>query len=226
MKILRAEHLVKVYGSGLGKVYALNDVSFTIEEGEFVSIVGASGSGKSTLIHILGTVDEPDSGKVYLYGQDVFAQSPEQLALFRRRKLGIIYQFNTLLSQLTVEENIQLPALLDGRKVDRKFYRELIETLGLTGREQDLPSALSGGQLQRVKIARTLMNNSSVILADEPTGSLDLRNTQEIMALLRHINQKYARTILLITHDEEIALQADRMMHFEHGKLLSDVPLP
>ena len=212
MEILRAENLVKTYGTGSNTIRALDGVTFSIENGEFVSIVGTSGSGKSTLIHILGGVDEPDSGKVYMNGQDVFARSRSQLAIFRRRQVGIIYQFNNLIPQMTVKENIQLPALLEGRKVEENFYQEILGQLELEGRENDLPDMLSGGQQQRVAIGRTLINNPQVILADEPTGNLDMRNTQKIINLFKHINKWFKRTIVLFTHDQEIALQTDRIL--------------
>ncbi|MBQ6019780.1 MAG: ABC transporter ATP-binding protein [Clostridia bacterium] len=221
MKILEAEHLVKTYGKGETQIRALDDVSLSVESGEFVAVVGSSGSGKSTLIHILGTVDRPDSGKVYLNGQDVFAQSSEKLAIFRRRRVGIIYQFYNLLSRLTVEENILLPALLDDRKIDRQYFNEMLEILGLQGRERDLPRQLSGGQQQRVAIGRTLINNPDVVLADEPTGNLDVRNTQEIMELFKRSNKKYGQTIILITHDEHIAMQADRIIAIEDGRIVN-----
>ncbi len=222
MEILRAEHLVKTYGKEENAVHALNDVSLSVQSGEFVAVVGSSGSGKSTLIHILGSVDRPDSGKVYLNGEDVFAQSNEKLAIFRRRRVGIIYQFYNLLSRLTVEENILLPALLDEQKIDRAYFNEMIELLGLKGRERDLPRQLSGGQQQRVAIGRTLINNPDVVLADEPTGNLDVRNTQEIMELFKLSNKKYEQTIILITHDENIALQADRIIAIEDGRIVQD----
>ena len=225
MKILSAEHLVKTYGKGETEIRALDDVTFDVESGEFITVVGSSGSGKSTLIHILGGVDTPTSGKVYMNGQDVFAQSKEKLAIFRRRQVGIIYQFYNLLSRLTVEENILLPALLDGREIDRTYFNELIELLGLKGRERDLPAQLSGGQQQRVAIGRTLINSPSVILADEPTGNLDNRNTQEIMNLFRLSHDRYNQTIILITHDENIALQGTRMLSIEDGKIVNDVPI-
>ena len=225
-KILRAEHLVKTYGKGETEIRALDDVSFEVENGEFIAVVGSSGSGKSTLIHILGSVDTPDSGKVYMNGQDVFAQSKETLAVFRRRQVGIIYQFYNLLSRLTVEENILLPALLDGREIgkdiDRSYYDELIELLGLKGREHDLPRQLSGGQQQRVAIGRTLITSPAVVLADEPTGNLDNKNTQEIMELFKLSNKKYNQTIILITHDENIAMQADRIIAIEDGRIVKD----
>ena len=225
MEILRAEHLVKIYGSGKNAFRALDDVSFSIENGEFVSIVGTSGSGKSTLIHILGGVDVPDFGTVYMNGQDVFARSRSQLAIFRRRQVGIIYQFNNLIPQMTVRENIQLPALLDGKDVDEEFYREIIGKLDLEGREDDLPDMLSGGQQQRVAIGRTLINNPAVVLADEPTGNLDMRNTQKIINLFKYINKRFKRTIVLITHDQDIALQTDRILTIENGRIERDVPV-
>ena len=222
MKILEAEHLVKTYGKGETEIRALNDVSFSVESGEFVTVVGSSGSGKSTLIHILGSVDTPDSGKVYMNGQDVFAQSREKLAVFRRRQVGIIYQFYNLLSRLTVEENILLPARLDGREIDRGYYHELIDLLGLKGREHDLPRQLSGGQQQRVAIGRTLITNPALVLADEPTGNLDNKNTQEIMELFKLSHKKYEQTIIMITHDENLALQADRILNIEDGRIVAD----
>ena len=222
MKILEAEHLVKTYGEGETEIRALDDVSFEVENGEFVSVVGSSGSGKSTLIHILGSVDKPDSGHVYMNGQDVFSRSKDNLAIFRRREVGIIYQFYNLLSRLTVEENIMLPALLDNRPFDRDFFNEMIEMLGLKGRERDLPRQLSGGQQQRVAIGRTLITRPAVVLADEPTGNLDQRNTQEIMDLFKKSNKKYDQTIILITHDMNIALQTDRIINIEYGKIVKD----
>ena len=222
MEILRAEHLTKTYGKGETEIRALDDVSFSVQSGEFVAVVGSSGSGKSTLIHILGSVDTPDSGKVFMNGQDVFAQSKEKLAVFRRRKVGIIYQFYNLLSRLTVEENILLPALLDGREIDRAYYNELLELLGLKGRERDLPRQLSGGQQQRVAIGRTLITSPMVVLADEPTGNLDNKNTQVVMELFKLSNKKYEQTIILITHDENIALQADRILAIEDGRIVKD----
>ncbi len=222
MKILEAKHLVKTYGKGETEVRALDDVSFSVDAGEFITVVGSSGSGKSTLIHILGGVDTPTSGTVYMNGQDVFRQSGEQLAVFRRRQVGIIYQFYNLVSRLTVEENILLPALLDESPVDREYMAELMETLGLKGREHDMPAQLSGGQAQRVAIARTLIANPAVVLADEPTGNLDNKNTQEIMNLFREFNRKYQQTIILITHDENIALQGDRLLTIEDGKICGD----
>lgn len=223
MEILRTEHLTKIYGKGETAVHALNDVSFEVEAGEFIAVVGSSGSGKSTLIHILGSVDTPTSGKVFMNGQDVFAQNRDKLAIFRRRQVGIIYQFYNLISRLTVEENILLPALLDGREIDRTYFNELIEMLGLKGREHDLPAQLSGGQQQRVAIGRTLITSPAIVLADEPTGNLDQRNTQEIMELFKTTHRKYEQTIIMITHDENIALQADRILAIEDGRIVNDI---
>ena len=222
MELLRIEHLTKVYGKGDNQVWALDGLSFTVEKGQFVAIVGPSGSGKSTLLHILGGVDRPTSGKVYLEGQDIFAQKEDQLAIFRRRQVGLIYQFYNLIPVLNVRENLSLPVLMDGRKVDEAHLRELISTLGLTGREHHLPNELSGGQQQRVSIGRALMNSPAVVLADEPTGNLDSKNSQEIMELLKLSNRRYGQTLIVITHDESIALQADRILTMEDGKIVKD----
>ncbi len=219
MEILRIEHISKIYGQGENQVTALNDVSFQVEKGEFVAIIGPSGSGKSTLLHILGGVDRPTSGKVYMDGQDVYAQKEEALAVFRRRQVGLIYQFYNLIPVLNVEENMALPVLMDGRRVNPRRMRELITTLGLGGREKHLPNQLSGGQQQRVSIGRALMNAPAVVLADEPTGNLDSKNSQEILELLRRSNQKYEQTLIVITHDERIALQADRILSIEDGRI-------
>ena len=222
MEILRVEHLSKVYGKGENVVRALDDVSFSIEKGQFVAIIGPSGSGKSTLLHILGGVDKPTEGKVFLEGQDVFAQKEDQLAIFRRRQVGLIYQFYNLIPVLNVTENITLPVLMDGRKVNRQRLQDLVTTLGLVGREKHLPNQLSGGQQQRVSIGRALMNSPAVVLADEPTGNLDSRNSQEIVELLKLSNKQYGQTIIIITHDESIALQADRIMTIEDGRITRD----
>ena len=222
MEILKVEHLSKIYGTGENQVRALDDVSFSVENGQFVAMIGPSGSGKSTLLHILGGVDKPSSGKVFLNGQDVFAQNEDQLAIFRRRQVGLIYQFYNLIPVLNVTENITLPALLDGQKINEEFLNELLDTLGLRGREKHLPSQLSGGQQQRVSIGRALMNNPAVVLADEPTGNLDSRNSQEIMELLKASNRKYGQTLIVITHDENIALQADRILAMEDGRIVRD----
>ncbi len=222
MDILRVEHLNKLYGSGENTVRALDDVSFSVEKGQFVAIVGPSGSGKSTLLHILGGVDKPTSGRVFLEGQDVFAQKEDQLAIFRRRQVGLIYQFYNLIPVLNVTENITLPVLLDGRKVNQDRLAELLETLNLKGREKHLPNQLSGGQQQRVSIGRALMNSPAVVLADEPTGNLDSKNSQEILELLRLSNKRYGQTLIVITHDESIALQADRIITVEDGRITKD----
>lgn len=222
MEILRVENLTKIYGKGENEVRALDGVSFSVEKGEFVAIIGPSGSGKSTLLHILGAVDEPSSGKVFMDGKDVFKQNEEQLAIFRRRQVGLVYQFYNLIPVLDVVENITLPVQLDGRKVNRERLREMVALLGLHGREKHLPNQLSGGQQQRVSIGRALMNSPSVVLADEPTGNLDGKNSQEIMELLKKSNKKYNQTLIMITHDENIALQADRIIAIEDGHITRD----
>ncbi len=222
MEILRVQDLCKTYGKGENEVKALDHVSFTVEKGEFVAIIGPSGSGKSTLLHILGGVDQPTSGKVYMDGSDVYAQNDEQLAIFRRRQVGLIYQFYNLIPVLNVTENITLPVLMDGQTVNQERLRELISILKLTGRENHLPNQLSGGQQQRVSIGRALMNAPAVVLADEPTGNLDSRNGQEIVDLLKLSNQKYNQTLIIITHDENIALQAGRILAIEDGRITRD----
>lgn len=222
MDILKVEHLTKVYGKGENQVFALNDVSFSVRKGEFVAIIGPSGSGKSTLLHILGGVDRPSAGKVCLDESDVYAQNETQLAIFRRRQVGLIYQFYNLIPVLNVTENITLPVLMDGQKINQERFDELIHILGLAGRENHLPNQLSGGQQQRVSIGRALMNAPAVVLADEPTGNLDSRNSQEIISLLKFSNQKYNQTLIVITHDENIALQADRIIAIEDGKITRD----
>ncbi len=222
MEILRVEHLKKVYGFGYGKVVALDDVSFSVEKGEFLAIIGPSGSGKSTLLHMLGGVDRPSSGKVWVNGQDIYAQKEEQLAIFRRRQVGLIYQFYNLIPVLSVTENMTLPVLMDGRRVNEKRLEELLKVLGIEDRRYSLPNQLSGGQQQRVSIGRALMNAPAVVLADEPTGNLDSKNGQEILNLLRVSNEKYGQTLVMITHDESIALQADRVISIEDGRILRD----
>lgn len=222
MEILKIEHLTKTYGAGENMVRAVDDISFSVEKGEFLAIIGPSGSGKSTLLHILGGVDRPTSGKVYLNGQDVYAQNEEALAIFRRRQVGLIYQFYNLIPILDVVENMTLPVLMDGRRVNGERLRELLNVLGLTARQKNLPNQLSGGQQQRVSIGRALMNAPSVVLADEPTGNLDSRNSQEIVELLKQSNRKYGQTLVIITHDENIALQADRVIAIEDGKIVRD----
>ena len=222
MEILRIEHLSKVYGQGENQVRAVDDVSFSVEKGEFLAIIGPSGSGKSTLLHILGGVDRPTSGKVYVDGQDVYAQDEDHLAIFRRRQVGLIYQFYNLIPVLNVVENMTLPVLMDGRAVNRQRLDELLDVLGLRGREKHLPNQLSGGQRQRVSIGRALMNAPAVVLADEPTGNLDSKNSQEIVELLKLSNRKYGQTLVIITHDENIALQAHRIIAIEDGRITRD----
>ena len=219
---MEVEHLTKIYGAGENEVRALNDVSFGVDKGEFVAIIGPSGSGKSTLIHTLGGVDRPTSGKVFLNGQDVYAQDEEQLAIFRRRQVGLIYQFYNLIPVLNVVENMTLPVLMDGRKVNETRLNELLQTLNLSDRKNNLPNQLSGGQQQRVSIGRALMNAPTVVLADEPTGNLDSQNSREIIELLRLSNRKYNQTLIVITHDENIALQADRILAIEDGRITKD----
>ena len=211
-----------LFRSGDNEVVALNDVSFSVEEGEFVAIIGSSGSGKSTLLHILGGVDNPTAGKVYMNGQDVYAQKEEQLAIFRRRQVGIIYQFYNLIPILNAEENMTLPLLMDGRKVNRQYLQELIRILKLDGKEKHLPNQLSGGQQQRVSIGRALMTSPAVVLADEPTGNLDSKNSQDIIDLLKHSNEQYEQTLIVITHDEKVAMQADRIITIEDGTIARD----
>lgn len=222
MELLRIEHVSKVYGTGENQVAALDDVSLTIEKGEFVAIIGSSGSGKSTLLHIIGGVDVPTSGKVYVDGQDVYAQNNEKLAIFRRRQVGLIYQFHNLIPTLNVVENITLPVLMDKRRVNQERLEELLKLLGLEKRQNHLPNQLSGGQQQRVSVGRALMNAPAVMLADEPTGSLDSRNGHEIIQLLKLSNRKYGQTLIVVTHDENIALQADRIIGISDGKVVRD----
>ena len=222
MEMLRVENLTKVYGPGENQVRALDGVSFSVDKGQFVAIIGPSGSGKSTLLHILGGVDRPTSGKVYMNGQDVYKRNEDQLAIFRRREVGLIYQFYNLIPVLNVTENITLPVLMDGRKVNQERLQEMLQTLGLQGREKHLPNQLSGGQQQRVSIGRALMNAPAVVLADEPTGNLDSKNSQDIVDLLKYSNRRFEQTLIVITHDESIALQADRILAIEDGKITRD----
>jgi putative ABC transport system ATP-binding protein len=222
MEILKVLNLTKIYGKGENEVRALDGVSFSVNKGEFVAIIGPSGSGKSTLLHILGGVDRPTSGNVFMDGKDVYSQNEEQLAIFRRRQVGLIYQFYNLIPVLNVTENITLPTLMDGQKVNNERLNELISILKLNGREKHLPNQLSGGQQQRVSIGRALMNAPAVVLADEPTGNLDSKNSQEIVELLKYSNEKYGQTLIIITHDENIALQADRIIAIEDGKITRD----
>ena len=222
MEVLKAEHLTKVYGSGENEVRALDDVSFYIQRGEFVAIIGPSGSGKSTLLHILGGVDRPTSGRVYLDGIDVYGQNEEQLAIFRRREVGLIYQFYNLIPVLNVVENMTLPVQMDGRKVGEERLQELLKLLNLEDRKNHLPNQLSGGQQQRVSIGRALMNAPSIFFEYYKKGKLDSRNSQEIMELLKLSNKKYSQTLVMITHDENLALQADRIIAIEDGRIARD----
>ena len=222
MEILRVENLCKTYGKNETLVKALDGISFSVDKGEFVAIVGASGSGKSTLLHILGGVDRPTSGKVLVDNKDVFKLNETNLAVFRRRQVGLIYQFYNLIPILNVEENMTLPLLLDGKKPDSRYLEELIDTLGLRGRVKHLPNELSGGQQQRVSIGRALMNRPAVLLADEPTGNLDSKASREIIELLKLSNKKYEQTIIMITHDNSLALNADRIITIDDGKIVSD----
>lgn len=222
MKILEVKNLSKTYGKGDTMVKALDNVSFSVEQGEFIAIIGPSGSGKSTLLHILGGVDTPTSGNVIINNKDISTLDESALAIFRRRQIGLIYQFYNLIPILTVEENLTLPLLLDGRKPDKRQIDNLIEKLGLSHRLNHLPNQLSGGQQQRVSIGRALVNNPALMLADEPTGNLDSENSKEIIALLRHFNQALNQTVIIITHDEKIALAADRVISIEDGKITRD----
>lgn len=222
MNILEVKNLTKVYGSGGAQIRALDDVSLTISEGEFVAIVGSSGSGKSTLLHLMGGVDRPTSGQVLLNGADVYDRSDEQLAILRRREVGLVYQFYNLVPILNVVENMTLPVALDGRTINKERLEHMLERLNLKGRESHLPSQLSGGQQQRVAIGRALMNAPAVVLADEPTGNLDTKNSMEIMDLLRASNKEFGQTLVIITHDEDIALSADRVIAIEDGRIVRD----
>ncbi len=222
MEILKIEDLRKVYGEGENRVHALDGVSFSVNRGEFLSIVGSSGSGKSTLLHLIGGVDRPTSGKVTVGGTDVYAQNEEELAIFRRRQVGLIYQFYNLIPVLNVRENMALPVLMDGRKVNEKRMEELLDLLKLKQREKHLPNQLSGGQQQRVSIGRALLNAPALLLADAPTGNLDSENSREIMKLLRYSNEVYQQTVIVITHDDDVALQADRIIALEDGRIVKD----
>lgn len=222
MEILRVENLTKKYGKKDTEVVALDNVSFSVNKGEFVAIIGASGSGKSTLLHLIGGVDKPTSGKVYIDGTDIYSLSNDKLAIFRRRQVGLIYQFYNLIPILNVKENMTLPCDLDGQKPDEKYFNELIYILGLENRINHLPNQLSGGQQQRVSIGRAMMNHPSIVLADEPTGNLDSKASKEIIDLLKASNKKYKQTLIVITHDEKIALEADRIITIEDGRLIKD----
>ncbi len=223
MEILKVENLSKIYGKGENKVIALDSISFSVEKGEFVAIVGASGSGKSTLLHLIGGVDRPTKGKVFIGGKDIYNMNDDKLAIFRRRQVGLIYQFYNLIPILNVEENIALPLELDNRDVDHKNLKELLELLGLENRSKHLPNELSGGQQQRVSIGRALITNPSIILADEPTGNLDSKSSDEIVSLLKKSNKDYNQTIIIITHNMEIAKEADRIIKIEDGKIVKEV---
>ena len=222
MDILKIEHLSKVYGQGNIAVKALDDVSFSVKKGEFIAIIGPSGSGKSTLLHLLGGVDKPTSGKVFINDTNIYQLNETQLAIFRRRQIGLIYQFFNLIPVLTVKENITLPLLLDNQKVNPNHFQEIVEKLGIENRLNHLPNQLSGGQQQRVSIGRAMMNHPAIMLADEPTGNLDSKNSQEIIQLLKMFNNIYKQTLIVITHDERIALQADRIITIKDGKIASD----
>lgn len=222
MEILKVENLTKTYGSGENLVNAVDDVSFSVEKGEFVAIVGASGSGKSTLLHLIGGVDRPTSGKIFVDGNDISKMNDDKLAVFRRRQVGIVYQFYNLIPILTVEENITLPCDLDGRGVDRERLEMILDSFGLRARRKHLPNQLSGGQQQRASIARVLINNPSLVLADEPTGNLDSKSSEEVMSMLKMCNQSYGQTVIMITHNLDIAKQADRIITISDGKILEE----
>ena len=222
MEILRVENLNKIYGKGENEVRAVDNVSFQVEKGEFVAIIGSSGSGKSTLLHLIGGVDRPTSGKVYIDGKDIYQLSNDNLAIFRRRQIGLIYQFYNLIPILNVEENITLPCDLDEQKVNAEKLQDLLKTLGLEKRKKHLPNELSGGQQQRVSIGRAIINSPAIMLADEPTGNLDSKASEEIISLLKLSNKKYNQTVIVITHDEKIALEADRIITIEDGKIIKD----
>lgn len=222
MEILRVENLCKTYGKGENLVRAVDNISFSVNKGEFVAIVGASGSGKSTLLHLIGGVDRPTNGKVFIDGKDIYTLNDDNLAIFRRRQVGLIYQFYNLIPILNVEENITLPCNLDGKEVDRDKLEELLKTLKLSDRRNHLPNELSGGQQQRVSIGRAIINEPAIMLADEPTGNLDSKASEEIISLLRLSNKKYNQTVIVITHDEKIALEADRVITIDDGKLIKD----
>lgn len=223
MEILKVENLTKTYGSGENLVNAVADVSFSVEKGEFVAIVGASGSGKSTLLHLIGGVDRPTSGKIFVDGNDISKMNDDKLAVFRRRQVGIVYQFYNLIPILTVEENITLPCDLDGRGVDRERLEMILDSFGLRARRKHLPNQLSGGQQQRTSIARALINNPSLVLADEPTGNLDSKSSEEVMSMLKMCNQSYGQTVIMITHNLDIAKQADRIITISDGKIVEEV---
>ena len=222
MEILKIENITKKYANGDKELYALEDVSFTVNQGEFIAIVGPSGSGKSTLLHMIGGIDKPTNGKVYINGTDISSLKPDKMTIFRRRNIGIVYQFYNLIPTLNAEDNIILPVLLDGKKVDKEKLNEIIKLLKIEDRRKAMPSQLSGGEQQRVSIGRALMNNPSIILADEPTGNLDSKASKEIVEIFKYYNKAYKQTLIIVTHDEKIALQADRIIKLEDGKIIGD----
>lgn len=222
MEILKIENITKKYENGEKELYALDDVSFTVNQGEFIAIVGPSGSGKSTLLHMIGGIDKPTNGKVYINGTDISSLKPDKMTIFRRRNIGIVYQFYNLIPTLNAEDNIILPVLLDGKKVDKEKLNEIIKLLKIEDRRKAMPSQLSGGEQQRVSIGRALMNNPSIILADEPTGNLDSKASKEIVEIFKYYNKAYKQTLIIVTHDEKIALQADRIIKLEDGKIIGD----
>lgn len=222
MEILKIENITKKYANGDKELYALDDVSFTVNQGEFIAIVGPSGSGKSTLLHVIGGIDKPTNGKVYINGTDISSLKTDKMTIFRRRNIGIVYQFYNLIPTLNAEDNIILPVLLDGKKVDKEKLNEIIKLLKIEDRRKAMPSQLSGGEQQRVSIGRALMNNPSIILADEPTGNLDSKASKEIVEIFKYYNKAYKQTLIIVTHDEKIALQADRIIKLEDGKIIGD----
>ena len=222
MEILKIENITKKYANGDKELYALDDVSFTVNQGEFIAIVGPSGSGKSTLLHMIGGIDKPTKGKIYINGTDISSLKPDKMTIFRRRNIGIVYQFYNLIPTLNAEDNIILPVLLDGKKVDKEKLNEIIKLLKIEDRRKAMPSQLSGGEQQRVSIGRALMNNPSIILADEPTGNLDSMASKEIVEIFKYYNKAYKQTLIIVTHDEKIALQADRIIKLEDGKIIGD----
>ena len=222
MEILKIENITKKYANGDKELYALDDVSFTVNQGEFIAIVGPSGSGKSTLLHMIGGIDKPTNGKVYINGTDISSLKPDKMTIFRRRNIGIVYQFYNLIPTLNAEDNIILPVLLDGKKVDKEKLNEIIKLLKIEDRRKAMPSQLSGGEQQRVSIGRALMNNPSIILADEPTGNLDSMASKEIVEIFKYYNKAYKQTLIIVTHDEKIALQADRIIKLKDGKIIGD----
>ena len=222
MEILKIENITKKYANGDKELYALDDVSFTVNQGEFIAIVGPSGSGKSTLLHMIGGIDKPTNGKIYINGTDISSLKPDKMTIFRRRNIGIVYQFYNLIPTLNAEDNITLPVLLDGKKIDKEKLNEIIKLLKIEDRRKAMPSQLSGGEQQRVSIGRALINNPSIILADEPTGNLDSMASKEIVEIFKYYNKAYKQTLIIVTHDDKIALQADRIIKLEDGKIIGD----